>query len=187
MSGPEFEVVLPPNARIAGLRFEDAARTLHVAFEDGGVDRTLDGDGVRALHGARIRHETITTLPQRSIGGEAMTAVALAAQTRKPPRQRLFEVREGFQHSEDLHFALAIRAAGIGQLMYLLASSFNFRKTLGADATYTTETNVRALVRKLAGFAPQAVQDSFFAAVLKGMALPPPVESLVEFFRTASR
>jgi hypothetical protein len=182
-----FGIELPPNARIAGLVFDDAAHTLRVSFEDGGQERALGAGMLRALHGARIRHETITTLPRKSIGGEAMTPQALEASISKPPRQRLFDVREGFRHAEELHFALGIRASGIGEVMYLLAASFNFRKTLGAGATYTTEVNLRALVSRLAEFSPQAVQDGFCAAMLGGLPLPPPVDSLVEFFRTASR
>ena len=80
-----------------------------------------------------------------------------------------------------------MRVDNVGELWYLLADSFNFRYTLGKDAAYVTEFNVRTLVKRLAAFAPHAVQDSFFAAILGGLPLPPPVESLVEFFRIVAR
>jgi hypothetical protein len=43
------------------------------------------------------------------------------------------------------------------------------------------------LVRRLAAFAPRATQDGFFAAVLGGMPLPPPVDSLLEFMKTVGK
>lgn len=178
----EFAIVLPPNARLAGLQFDDAAAVLRVTFTDGGPERSAPAAQIIALHGARIRHEKFKrTLNRRdlpvlaeliSTGERAVTTTASGA-----------IVTTG----EDVYFALALRVADVGELWYLIADSFNFRNALGADAGYSTETNFRTLVRRLAAFAPRATQDGFFAAVLGRLPLPPPVGSIMEFFKTVAK
>jgi hypothetical protein len=80
-----------------------------------------------------------------------------------------------------------MRIDGIDPLWYIMAASFNFRKALGPLATYSTELNVREFVKRFATFAPQAVEDSFFTAITKTLPLPPPVDTLIEFFRIVAR
>ncbi|MBV8171108.1 MAG: hypothetical protein JO219_04160 [Candidatus Eremiobacteraeota bacterium] len=179
----EFGVKLPPNARLAGMQFDDGAGVLKVSFSDGG-DRAVKPDGVVALHGGRIRHEQIISSPRKISGAQMFVAETVAGSTGKATRSSTGEL---VATKEDLHFALALRVAGVGELWYLLADSFNFRKALGPDAGYSTEINLRALVRKLAAFAPLATQDSFFTAIVGGLPLPPPVDSLIEFFRTVGK
>jgi len=50
---------------------------------------------------------------------------------------------------EELHFALAIRVQDADELWYLVADSFNFRSSLGTDAGYATEMNLRILVTRV--------------------------------------
>jgi hypothetical protein len=179
----EFDVVLPPNARLSLMQFEPTGRSVQISFADGGSDRTLNAEDIIALHGARIRHETVKATPralsQRSLSPESVGTgpnVAVAGIT-----------GEITSTTEQMHFALGLRAAGVRQVWYLMADSFNFRKALGPDATYATEINFRALVRKLAGFANRATQDGFFAAVVGGVALPPALNSLIEFLRVSGK
>ena len=178
-----FGVSLPPNARLSGMQFDDAAGVLKVAFSDGG-ERAVKPDDVIALHGGRIRHEQVVSSPRKISGGQVFVAETVAGSTGHAVRSSTGEL---VATKEDLHFALALRVTGVGELWYLLADSFNFRKALGADAGYATEINLRALVRKLAAFSPRATQDGFFTAVLGGLPLPPPVGSLLEFFRTVGK
>jgi hypothetical protein len=182
-AGQEFDVVLPPNARLSLMQFDLPGRTLRVSFADGGSDRTLRAEDIIALHGARIRHEMVKVTPRK-----------LSQRVRSPeavgsgPSSAVGKITgEIVQTAEQMHFALGLRATGVNQVWYLMADSFNFRKTLGPDATYATEINVRALVRKLAELATRATQDGFFTAVLGGVALPPAVNSLIEFLRVAGK
>jgi hypothetical protein len=178
----EFAVVLPPNARLAGLRFDDAANLLHVSFSDGGPERDVPAAQIIALHGARIRHEkfvrTLKTLGVPVVSEEMSTGERA---TTTSPSGAIVST------GEDVYFAMALRVASVGELWYLVADSFNFRNALGAEAGYSTETNFRTLVGRLAAFAPRATQDGFFAAVLGRHPLPPPVGSLMEFFKTAGK
>lgn len=177
-----FDVTLPPNLRLAGLTFDAAAGTMKASFTEG-ADRVVKPDDIITLHGARIRHEQVVTSPRKISGGQVFVAETVAGSTGKA-------IRSGgdlVATKEDLHFALALRVAAATELWYLLADSFNFRKALGPDAGYVTEMNLRALVKRLAAFAPHATQDSFFAAIIGGLPLPPPVVSLFEFFRTVSK
>jgi len=183
----QYDVKLPPNARMKTIAFDHAAKTLRITLADGDAERIVGVADVRALHGARIRRESVTQLPPKG-AGPALSSVALTATTGLPVGllssvgRKSTTVRE-----ETLHYALAMRVDRVGELWYLLADSFNFRKTLGPDAAYVTEFNVRELVKRLAAFTPQAVQDAFFAAIVGSLPLPPPVESLVEFFRIVAR
>lgn len=182
-TGEEFGIALPPNARLALMQFDDAKRSLRVSFADGGSEATLNADDIVALHGARIRHETVKVssrkLSQRVQSPEATSTGPSAAVSSL--------TGEIVSTTAEMHFALALRATGVRQVWYLMADSFNFRKTLGPDATYSTEINMRALVRKLAGFAARATQDGFFTAVIGGVALPPSLNSLIEFLRIAGK
>jgi hypothetical protein len=179
----EFGIKLPPNARLAGLIFDDAAGTMRVMFSDGG-ERVANPDDIIALHGARIRHEQVVSSPRKISGGQVFVAETVAGSTGAAVHSATGEL---IATKDIMHFALALRAAGVGELWYLLADSFNFRKALGPDAGYATEINLRALVRRLAAFAPHATQDGFFAAVLGGTPLPPPINSLIEFFKTVGK
>jgi hypothetical protein len=178
----EFGIKLPPNARVAGLQFDDGANIMRVSFSDGGEHQVKPEDLI-ALHGGRIRHEQVVSSPGKISGAQVFVAETVAGSTGAARRS----AGEIVATKEDLHFALAMRAAGVGELWYLLADSFNFRKALGPDAGYSTEINLRALVRRLAAFAPRATQDGFFAAVLGGSQLPPPVDSLLEFMKTVGK
>lgn len=179
--------MLPPNARIKSIVFDQVARALRISLADGDAQRISPADAIRALHGARIRRETVTQLPPKA-RGPALSSIALTATTGIPVGLgALFGKKTNAVSEESLHYALAMRVDGVGELWYLLADSFNFRYTLGRDAAYVTEFNVRTLVKRLAAFSPQAVQDSFFAAVIGGLALPPPIDSLLEFFRIVTR
>jgi hypothetical protein len=184
----EFGVELPPNARIKSIVFDDVARALRISLADGGAQRITPIEHIRALHGARLRRESVTLRPKARSAPLAMLGAATALGTGVPLGVgALFRRKETEATEESLHYVLALRVDGIGELWYLLADSFNFRYTLGRDAVYVTEFNVRKLVKRLAAFAPQAVQDAFFAAIIGGLALPPPLDSLLEFFRTVSR
>ncbi|MBV8083053.1 MAG: hypothetical protein JO293_06535 [Candidatus Eremiobacteraeota bacterium] len=176
-----FDVTLPPNARLAGLVF-DPAGTMKASFSDAS-ERAVKPADIIALHGGRIRHEQVVSSPRKISGAQVFVAETVAGSTGKVTNIGGDLVAT----KENLHFALALRIAGAAELWYLLADSFNFRKALGPDAAYVTEFNLRALVKRLATFAPHATQDSFFAAIIGGMPLPPPVDSLFEFFRTVSK
>jgi hypothetical protein len=178
----EFAVVLPPNARIAGFRFDDSTKLLRVSFSDGGPERDVPAAQIIALHGARIRHEKLVRTPKKF--GPPRVTEQLSTGERATVTSVTGDI---ISTGEDLYFALALRVADVGQLWYLIADSFNFRAALGADAGYSTETNFRTLVRRLAAFAPRATQDGFFAAVLGNYPLPPPVGSIIEFFKTVGK
>lgn len=182
-TGDEFGVTLPPNARLALMQFDDAKRTLRVSFSDGGSEQTLNADDIVALFGARIRHETIKVTP-RKLSQRVQSPEATGTGPGSTVSNLTGEI---VSTTAEMHFALALRATGIRQVWYLMADSFNFRKTLGPDATYATEINTRTLVRKLAGFANRATQDGFFTAVIGGVALPPALASLIEFLRVAGK
>ena len=179
----EYDVILPPNARLSLMEFDPRARTLRVSFADGGSERTLNADDIIALHGARIRHETVTATP-RKLSQRLRSPEAVGSSPSAAVSSMTGEI---VSTAEEMHFALGLRVNGVRQVWYVMANSFNFRKTLGPDATFATEINVRALVRKLAGLANRATQDGFFAAVIGGVALPPPVGSLIEFLRVAGK
>jgi hypothetical protein len=167
-SGEDFGVSFPPNARLASVEF--TTTDLRVLLEDGGSERIVSASDISALHGASIRHEIMfhdptkrSTFIDRVVGKDTV------------------EVQE------ELQYVVAIRAASIGELWYLVADTFNFRKALGADTALVLDANLRLFLRRLASFAPRAVQDAFVTAMLAGSQLPPPIDSIMEFFRIASR
>lgn len=183
----EFGVAMPPNARIGTLVVEDAQRRLRIQLADGGEERLLAPEDLRALYGARIRHVSVTqSVPKAQ--GVALSSTALMASGRLP-QSLLDPSRRGDAgiQSEEHYYVIAMRIERLPELWYLIATSFNFRKTLGTDATYSTELNLREFVRRLCKFSPDAVRDGFFTAVLQGSPLPPPVDSLLEFFRLVAR
>ena len=183
----EFGVAMPPNARIGTLVFEASERRLRVQLADGGEERLIPVERIQALHGARIRHVSVQRVSPRA-QGHALSSTALSA-TGQLPRSVLDPRQRGGTEvtSEDLYYAIALRIDKLPELWYLNASSFNFRKALGDAATYSTDLNLREFVRHLATFAPDAVRDGFFTAVLQNSPLPPPLDSLLEFFRLVSR
>ncbi len=181
----EFGVLMPPNARIGTMTFDDTSRQLHVQLADGGDERIVPAYDVRALHGARIRHVSVTAMPPKAKAplNSAAVLVATGLPLSVPsPRRGDTSIQK-----EEAYYALALRLDRLPELWYLVATSFNFRKALGRHATYSTELNLREFVKRLSAFAPDAVRDGFFTATLAGSPLPPPVESLLEFFRIVSR
>jgi hypothetical protein len=179
------ESVLPPNARLDAIVFDDAAPVLRVVLRGETAERTVQPAIIAAVFGGRIRHET-TAIVSASEGGINFGKVAFTMATGLPVGIRKSSPKTKVAPGEELHYALAMRLDGVPELWYLLAASFNFRKALGPESTYSMETNLRAFVKRLAAFAPGAVQDAFFAAMIGGSPLPPPVESLLDFFRLAS-
>ncbi|HXN08832.1 MAG TPA: hypothetical protein VN860_04145 [Candidatus Acidoferrales bacterium] len=183
----EFGVSMPPNARIGSLVFEIPDHRLRIQLADGGDERLVAAEELRALYGARIRHVSVTRVAPRA-QGVALSSTALNATGRLPHATLDPSQRHGTEiTSEDLYYAIALRIDKLPELWYLNASSFNFRKTLGDSATYSTELNLKEFVKRLARFAPDAVRDGFFTAVLQVSPLPPPLDSLLEFFRLVSR
>lgn len=183
----EFGVTMPPNARIGTLVFEKPTHSLRVQLADGGEERIVDAQAMRSFYGARIRHVSVSRVPPKS-QGIALSSTALKATGRLPQAAMDPSQRAGTEVvREDLYYAIAMRVEKLPELWYLNASSFNFRKALGADATYSTEINLREFVRRLAQFSPDAVRDGFFTAILQSSPLPPPLDSLLEFFRIVAR
>ncbi len=182
-----FGVEMPANARIGTIVFEDDAKRLRVQLADGGEERIVRAEELRALYGARIRHISVTSTPRKA-QGVALSSAALMATTGLP-RAVLNPSSRGDNEiqTEDLVFVIAMRIERLPELWYLVASSFNFRKALGDAATYSTELNLREFVRHLSKLAPDAVRDGFFTALLQGSPLPPPVDSMLEFFRIVAR
>ena len=183
----EFGVAMPPNARIGTIVFEMPERRMRVQLADGGDERVVQAEDVRAFYGARIRHVSVTRGAPRAQGA-ALSSTALGAIGQLPRSVLNPGQRDGTTvTSEESYFAVALRIEKLPELWYLNATSFNFRKALAEAATYSTELNLKEFVRRLARFAPDAVRDGFFTAILQGSPLPPPLESLLEFFRLVSR
>jgi len=167
-AGEDFGVSFPPNARLASLEF--GARDLHAHLDDGGSERIVSASAIAAIHGATIRREGVHPAPLES-----------------PSLVEKMLGKEGVAVSEDFQQVVAIRASSVGELWYLVADNFNFRKTLGAEAGYILDQNLRLLLRKLTTLAPHAVLDGYVTALLQNLPLPPPLDSLMEFFRVVSR
>jgi hypothetical protein len=176
---------IPSNARIESLRFDDPSRSLLITLRGDASEKKIAAESVAAVFGARIRHEALTTTAGTG-GGISYGKLAITAATGIPVGVQKSGTKAKTTVGEELHYALAMRVDGVPDVWYLLAASFNFRKALGPDATYAGETNLRLFVKRLAGFSPGAVQDAFFAAMLGGSPLPPPLESLLEFFKIAA-
>ncbi len=164
----DFGISFPANARIAS--FEFGAGDLHVHLDDGGSERIVSPSAVAAIHGASIRREAMHPAP---LDTPSFVERALG--------------KEGVVVSEDLQYVIALRISSVGELWYLVADTFNFRKSLGDEGGFVLDRNLRALLRKLTAFAPQAVLDGFVTALLADLPLPPPLNSLMEFFRVVAR
>ncbi len=164
----EFGVTFPANARIAGIEFADSEMRVHL--EDGGSERIVAPSAIAAIHGASIRRESLRPAPLES---SSIVERALG--------------KEGVAVTEEMQYVVAIRVRSVGELWYLVADTFNFRKSLGPQAGYLSDQNLRAFLHKLTTFSPQAVQDGFVTAMLANLPLPPPLGSLLEFFRVVSR
>ena len=186
---PAFGLQLPPNARVKTLTFDDAQRQIHVMLDGIETEQVVPVDRIRSLYGARIRHESLTqykALSPAVTASVAFTTMAGMAATGIPMTPKVNKNNVTVAN-EELLFVFGMRIDGIDALWYIMAASFNFRKALGPLATYSTELNVREFVKRFATFAPQAVEDSFFTAITKTLPLPPPVETLIEFFRVVAR
>jgi hypothetical protein len=172
---------MPPHARLTRLRFDASKPALHLTTEDAADEHIVTPPQLQALHAARVRAEA----PVEREGPESFVESVLTASTW--PRSLRPHIRRIAPPEEELHFVLALRIADLEALWYFVADSFNFRDSLGNEARYTTELNLRALARRLASFAPQAAQDAGFATLILRAPLPAPLSSLVEFFRTCAR
>ena len=167
---------LPPHERVTALEFRD--ESLRVFFTDSS-DKGITADAIVSLRGARISNADVAPTVPLNVNSPPAWAVPADAVATNPGAD------EGPKGPGEFSYVVVVRVAGVAELWFLMAESFNFRRTLCPDAGYSTETNLRALVKKLAAFAPKAKQDTFFMAVVSGKPLPPPVGSLAEFFKTA--
>lgn len=174
---------LPANARIDTITFDPGAKALDISLRSETQPRRVSADTVKALFGARIRHQSVTF----QSGGKSINAGKLAVTVATGiPVGLTSGSKAASVVGEELHHALALRVDGVAEVWYLLAQSFNFRKALGPDALYSTELNLRAFIKRLAEFVPNAARDAYFIAAVDRKDLPLPVESLFEFLRTAS-
>ncbi len=182
---PSFGLQLPPNARVKTMTFDDAQHQIRVMLDGIEGEQVVPVERIRSLYGARIRHESLTEY--KSINqAHASVAFVTMATTGIPVAPKVNK-HDVVVANEELVFVFGMRVDGIDALWYIMAASFNFRKALGPLSTYSTELNVREFVKRLASFAPQAVEDSFFTAITKTLPLPPPVDTLIEFFRIVAR
>jgi hypothetical protein len=168
----EFSVFMPPNARLSAMEFNDAAGELGVSFADGG-ERTVHAVRIASLHGAQIRSELVPPADGAKIAGRMFRPYAPALQANAT--------------IEEFSYVFALRVTGIGELWYAFADSFNFRAALGPEAGYSTEGHLRALMQRILAIAPQATRDDFVMALIGSVALPPPVDSVFEFFKAAAK
>jgi hypothetical protein len=166
----ELSVVMRPNSRLSTMEFHDADRALRVCFADGG-ERTVPGANIASLHGAQVRSELVPL-----DDSDAARILRPFAPMRLPN-----------ETIEEVSYVFGLRITGVGELWYALADSFNFRAALGAEAGYSTEGHLRALMRRISAIAPQAARDDFVMALIGNVALPPPVDSLFEFFKAAAK
>jgi hypothetical protein len=171
----------PPNVRIDTIVFDDDARSIRVALR--GVEEPKDfaAASILGLFGGRIRHDSVTTTSAG--GGINFGKLAITVATGIPVGVSNKGPKEKSVVGKDFHHALALRVADVPIILYLLAASFNFRKSLGAESTYSTETNLKLFVKRLAAFAPQAAKDEYIAATVGNTPLPDPLDSLLDFFR----
>jgi hypothetical protein len=172
---------MPAHARLATILLQPDPHALAVGFSDGG-ERIIDSTAIAALCGASIRTEMI------SLEAEHHTVHGLIIDSTMYPRgsMRTWRYTGPALSSEGATLVFGLRTLGPGELLYLVADSFNFRSTLGADAGYSTEMNLRELVRRIAALAPTAARDDFVKAIIGRVPLPPPLASLVEFFKVAA-
>jgi hypothetical protein len=175
----------PVNARIETLTFDDRANALLVTLKGDDAARQVPASSVKGLFGGRISHASVTTISGGG-GGISFGKIAMTAATGIPMGITKGGPKEKAVVGQDLHHALALRVAGLADVWYLLAASFNFRKALGPETTYSSEMNLRLFVKRLAAFAPEAARDAYFTAIVAGTDLPGPLDSLLEFLRRAA-
>ncbi|HEY4002494.1 MAG TPA: hypothetical protein VGO93_26720 [Candidatus Xenobia bacterium] len=182
------EATFPANARLITVRFGEAS--LKIAIDPGG-ECDVPAMNVQSLHGARIRREHTKVTGGKGAGGAAIKVVgslALTAVTGIPMSVGgKSKGKEGPQTKEEIQYALGMRVTGVAEVWFLINTSFNFRQSLGPEAGYAAEINLRTFTRKLAEVCTEARQDDFFTAVVEGTGLPPPIDSLMEFFRQTQR
>jgi len=174
----ELSVEMPPHARLASVELRPEARALCVWFSDGG-ELVVPAQQIVALCGASIRTEMISLDAER----HSLGSLIMGATTNPLGPGRRFRNPGPPLSSEGASLVFALRTAGPGELLYIMADSFNFRQSLGPDAGYSTEINLRELVRRIAALAPNANRDDFVTAVIGRVPLPEPLASLVGFFR----
>ncbi len=175
------ETSFPPHARLIAVEFLEDECCLQIELEDGIVEK-VPAEDIVSLHGARIRRESMSFGVQKKggmVGKMALLAVGV------PVNPLPGKPKDTTAKSEELHYVLGMWANDSEELWFLMATSFNFRKALGADAAYSLEMNVRAFIQKLGFFCPESIRDPFFEAALAKTTLPQPVGSLMEFFREA--
>jgi len=184
LSISHLKLNLPPHARIARIDFDTAPGTCLVYLDDE-TKRIVLTEHVSSIHGARIRQETV-----RLVRKQPPIVVLLSARMADwgaRSTQQLFRHLYDEETDEIVDCAIAVRVSGLPELLYLVADSFNFRKTLGTGSTNLGETNLKELVRRLVLFAPHAAQDAFVTAVARSMPLPPPVASIKDFLWIVAR
>ncbi|MBV8171109.1 MAG: hypothetical protein JO219_04165 [Candidatus Eremiobacteraeota bacterium] len=178
----ELSVHMPPHARLATLSLASAPHALSVGFTDGG-ERVISKIAIAALSGASIRTEMISPEAEHhSVHTMLIDATMYPLGSARPWRYTGPRLS-----SEGATLVFGLRTVGPGELLYLVADSFNFRKALGPLAGYSTEMNLRELIRQVAALAPDAERDDFVNAVIGRVPLPPPYASLVEYFKAAAR
>jgi hypothetical protein len=177
----KLSVHIPPHDRLAALEF--LGDSLHVTFTDG-RGRSVTADQILALEGGRVRNEIVTPDVPAPLH-RAYSGIDPAVFTRADPGPTTGADDIDAKSVDELLYVVIVRAAGVKELWFLVADSFNFRKTLGADAGYVTEANLQLLMQRLSNFAPAAKRDQFFGAMLARLPLPPPVGSLVDLFKAA--
>lgn len=179
---PELALNLPPHARIVKIDFDFAPGECRVLLDDGS-NQVVMAESVRSLNGARIRQELI----RLRVGPPPALAALASMNSLGPWIGPTLWLGRNLITDEQLSYAFAMQVHGIFAVLYMVADSFNFRKTLGPDSSSVTEKNLNALLRRLAAFAPHAARDAFVKAFMRSLPLPPPVGSLMEFLWYVAR
>jgi hypothetical protein len=179
----EFESQFPLNHRITALTFNDAEKMLDVDLDNEDLF-SVPAHGIVNLYGGRLLR-TVTHV----VGGKGGAAGAVLGGLTNVASGKGLKMQDAaasnFRKQQEYQYVIALRIYGMDPIWYFMASSFNFRKALGEDALYATDLNVRALVKKLAAFCTDAERDKFITSTCIGTQapLPPPLGSLMEFFR----
>jgi hypothetical protein len=174
------ETSFPPHSRLVAVEFIENEGFMKVERENN-VREEVPAADVISLHGARIRRESLHFTVQKK-GGSMLPKMALLAMG-VPVIPLPDKPKEITTKSEEMHCVLGMRVNEREELYYLMATSFNFRKALGDDATYSLDMNVRAFIQKLGAFCPSAQRDPFFVAALAKTSLPQPIDGLMEFIK----
>jgi len=175
------ETGFPPNNRLMAVVFIENEKTLSIELDDGSTHK-IPVDDVISIYGARIRRESVRLSTEKK-GGSIMGKMALLS-VGVPVNPLSGKSKNKTIKSEELQYVLGMRVKNKKELWYLMASSFNFRKSLGAGAAYSLDINLKAFIQKLGNFCPQVKKDQFFEAFLTKTALPEPVDSLMEFMKS---